>query len=67
MCGLSTVEVMLVDEILLADDGVLIHLFKQTHAQFDICDETFATTTGEVFPPTAFRVSCQRTKEVASC
>jgi len=60
MCGLSTVEVMLVDKILLAPD-------KQTHAQFDICDETFATTTGEVFPPTAFRVSCQRTKEVASC
>jgi hypothetical protein len=49
MCGFATVEVVLVDEFLLALDLLLLHLFEQLHAQFDICDEALATTPSKVF------------------
>lgn len=38
VCCLATVEMVLVDEFLLALNLLLFHLFKQLHAQFDIPD-----------------------------
>ena len=50
VCRLSTVEVVLVDEFLLALHAILVHLLQELHAQFDILDEGLASASGEVLP-----------------
>lgn len=50
MSRLSTVEVVLVNEILLTLHSILVHLLKELHAQFDICDERLASASCEVLP-----------------
>lgn len=47
---LSTVEVVLVNEVLLTLHSIIVHLLQELHAQFDICDERLASASGEVLP-----------------
>ena len=46
--GLSAGRVVLIDKLLLLEDGLAVHLFKQLEAKFDVSDERITSGLREV-------------------